>query len=29
MAAAWASIVAAELIAATPGLGCLIMQAGD
>ena len=29
MAGAWASIVAAELIAATSGLGYLIMQAGD
>jgi NitT/TauT family transport system permease protein/taurine transport system permease protein len=29
MAAAWTSIVAAELIAATSGLGYLIMQAGD
>ena len=29
MAGAWTSIVAAELIAATSGLGYLIMQAGD
>ena len=29
MAGAWTSIVAAELIAATTGLGYLIMQAGD
>src|SRR5580698_631569 len=29
MAAAWTSIVAAELIAATSGLGYLIQQAGD
>ena len=29
MAASWTSIVAAELIAATSGLGYLIMQAGD
>ena len=29
MAAAWSSIVAAELLAATSGLGYLIMQAGD
>ena len=29
MAGAWTSIVAAELIAATSGLGSLIMQAGD
>ncbi len=29
MAVAWSSIVAAELIAATSGLGYLIMQAGD
>jgi taurine transport system permease protein len=28
-AASWASIVAVELIAATSGLGFLIMQAGD
>jgi len=29
MAGAWTSIVAAELIAATSGLGYLIQQAGD
>jgi NitT/TauT family transport system permease protein/taurine transport system permease protein len=29
MAASWTSIVAVELIAATSGLGFLIMQAGD
>ena len=29
MAGAWTSIVAAELIAATTGLGYRIMQAGD
>ena len=29
MAAAWTSIAAAELIAATSGLGYLIQQAGD
>jgi ABC-type nitrate/sulfonate/bicarbonate transport system permease component len=29
MAGAWSSIVAAELLAATSGLGFLIMQAGD
>jgi NitT/TauT family transport system permease protein/taurine transport system permease protein len=29
MACAWTSIVAAELIAATSGLGYLISQAGD
>lgn len=29
MAGAWSSIVAVELLAATSGLGFLIMQAGD
>ena len=29
MAGAWSSIVAAELLAATSGVGYLIMQAGD
>jgi NitT/TauT family transport system permease protein/taurine transport system permease protein len=29
MAGAWSSIVAVELLAATSGLGFMIMQAGD